>query len=152
MYFIIPVILYLVIKNAMENASKTGEFTLPFVQKVTDAINEALGISENEFQKKALIKTRSEKYHYDHKVDEVVEGNAFEAFESFDNSEILNQFDAKFESLDEYDFDLGITIDVDRNVGKKRNIRDVRAAVDKRAVRQGIIVSEILSKPKSLRK
>lgn len=55
-------------------------------------------------------------------------------------------------SLDEDDDgEEDIILQVERNVSK-RNIKDVRALVNKRSIRHGIIVSEILNKPKSLRK
>lgn len=53
-------------------------------------------------------------------------------------------------SWDEDEEDDDIILQVERNISRK-NIKDVRALIDRRSLRHGIIVSEILNKPKSLR-
>ncbi len=129
--FFLPIVFYFVIVIFLKNSSKKGQKK-----------------SWTEF-----IDTIKEYFEVPEGSQEIVEEKKEAPISVFEESVPTETFDQPVFTHDSWELfedDDDVILEVER-IDRKTNIKDVRSKISKRSIRQGIIVSEILNKPKSLR-
>ena len=129
--FFLPIVFYFVIVIFLRNSSKKGQKK-----------------SWTEF-----IDTIKEYFEVPEGSQEIVEEKKEAPISVFEESVPTETFDQPVFTHDSWELfedDDDVILEVER-IDRKTNIKDVRSKISKRSIRQGIIVSEILNKPKSLR-
>lgn len=129
--FFLPIVFYFVIVIFLRNSSKKGQ-KMSWT-KFIDTIKEYFEVPEGS--------------------QEIVEERKEAPISIFEESVPTETFDQPVFTYDSWELsedDDDVILEVER-IDRKTNIKDVRSKISKRSIRQGIIVSEILNKPKSLR-